>query len=435
MKQTLQTKLLQQQKLSQKQIQSLHLLTLNNEELNCFLQKEYLENPMLENGSRGTSPGSSSGAVRSGDRAEYLYETAAPEPEPDFLMRYFLEQLDPFAYTDLEWKIFKFMILMLDEQGFFPYSLEELRDNFHIPVSQGEKCLRLLRELEPCGVFQPDLISYLLYQLSASGQDTPSMRKLIEFHLKDAADGRLRLIADSLKVDAASVRQMLRQLKSLSPSPFARMGIFPENCDYIIPDIVTDYQDGTWEVALNDNWMENYSLSDYYIEMMHQTNDPELKAYFLEKYQRGRFILQKIVQRRSTILAVCNAVILRQEAFFLGKDRLVPMTLSDIAEDVGLAVSTVSRAIKNKYLQYPGGTVLMKLLFTSGVSCGESDEISSSGVIAVLADIIRSENKKKPYSDSKLAELLKSRGIEISRRTVAKYRVMANIPSTIERKE
>lgn len=347
---------------------------------------------MLENGGRLSSFDSFAGRVATGDKTNPFYETAAADP--DFLVRYFLEQLNPLVYTDTEWKIFKFMILMLDDQGFFPYSPEELQDSFHIPAPQAEKCLSILKGLEPRGVFQPDLTGYLLYRLSASGQDNAQMRKLIRCHLKDAADGRLRLIAESLRVEVAVVRQMLKQLKNFSPGPFAEIGIFSEACAYITPDILADYQNGTWEITLNDNWMENYSLSDHYVAMMRQTEDPELKAYFLEKYQRGRFILQKLVQRRDTILAVCNAVILRQEAFFLGKDNLVPMTLSDIAGDVGLAVSTVSRGIKNKYLQYPGGTVLIKSLFTSGIACSEKDEISSSGVMAVLTDIIRSENKK-----------------------------------------
>lgn len=430
MKQDLLAKPIQQQKISQKQIQSLHLLMMNNEELSRFLQNEYLENPMLENSGQIPPCFPTRGAVKPSDKTASYSEAAAVDT--DFLLHYFLEQLDPFAYTDIEWKIFKLLILMLDEQGFFPYSPEELCSSFHIPPAQTEKCLDILRSLEPRGIFQPDLKGYLLYQLPASGRDSARMQSLIQHHLEDIAAGRLRLIADSLQTDLAGVRQLIKQLRNLSPSPFSGMG--PGSCDYITPDILAEYQNGTWDVTLNDNWIENYSLSDYYIQMMRQTADPELKIYFLEKYQRGRFILQKTLQRRSTILTICNAVISRQEAFFLGKDILVPMTLSDIAADVGLAISTVSRGIKNKYLQYPCGTVLLKSLFTSGIACSES-EISSSNVISIITDIVRSENKKKPYSDSKLTELLNAKGIQISRRTVAKYRVLADIPSTCGRKE
>ena len=431
MKQALLTRPLQQQRILQTQIQSLHLLALNNEELNYFLQNEYLENPMLESNGVSVPSFSSDSVVRKTDEAAQFYEAEAVDS--DFLIHYFMEQLNPFAYTDSEWEIFKLMILMLDDQGFFPYSPEELCDYFQISSVQAAKCLKILQALEPPGVFQPDLKSYLLYQVCALGKDTVQMRTLIQCHLEDVAEGRLRLIADSLQTGQDVVRRLIKQLKGLSPSPF--IGIGTDACAYIMPDILADYQDGAWNIMLNDSWVENYSLSDYYIQMMRQSTDPNLKAYFLEKYERGRFILQKIVQRRTTILAICNAVVRRQEAFFLGKDCLIPMTLSDIAEDVGFAVSTVSRGIKNKYLQYPCGTVLLKSLFTSGIASSGEDEISSSGVISIITDIIRSENKKKPYSDSKQAEMLKNRGIQISRRTVAKYRLMADIPSTIDRKE
>ncbi len=430
MEQALLSKPLQQQKFSQKQIQSLHLLMMNNEELNRFLQNEYLENPMLE---CGNLPASYSGrsTVRPADNTASFYEAASGDA--DDLLRFFLEQLNPFAYTDLEWNIFKLMILMLDEQGFFPYSPEDLYSSFHIPPAQAAKCLEILKMLEPSGVFQPDLTSYLLYQLPASGKDTPRMKLLIQNHLEDIAAGRLRLIADSLQTDLADVRRLVKHVKSLSPSPFTGLG--QEACTYITPDILADYQEGTWEVTLNDNWIENYSLSDYYIQMMQQSQEPELQAYFHEKYQRARFILQKTLQRRTTILAICNAVIRRQEDFFLGKTPLAPMTLSDIAKDLNLAVSTISRGIKDKYLQYPCGTILLKSLFTSGISCDEKDEISSANITSMIKDIVRSENKKKPYSDGKITELLLRQGIQISRRTVAKYRLLADIPSTLERKE
>lgn len=431
MRQALLSKPLQQQKISQKQIQSLHLLMMNNEELNRFLQNEYLENPMLECGGSPAPSCLGRGAVKPADESASFHETAAGDP--DSFLRFFLEQLDPFAYTELEWKIFKFMILMLDEQGFFPYSPEYLYHAFHIPSAQAAKCLETLRTLEPSGVFQPDLAAYLLYQLPPSGRDTPRMKLLIQNHLEDIAAGRLRLIADSLQTDLAEVRRLIKHLRSLSPSPFTGLG--RETCAYVTPDILADYQDGAWEVTLNDSWVENYSLNDYYIQMMQQSADPELKAYFHEKYQRGRFILQKTLQRRATIIAICNAVIRRQEDFFLGKNPLVPMTLSDIAGDLNMAVSTISRGIKNKYLQHPSGTVLLKSLFTSGISRNEKDEISSANITSMIADMVRSENKKKPYSDNKIAELLQREGIQISRRTVAKYRLLADIPCTLERKE
>lgn len=430
MKQTLSMAPSQQQKMTQHQIQSLHILMMDNYELNEFLQNEYMENPMLEYNGSGIS--SSAGSiVRQNERDIPSCEPAAADG--DFLLQYFLEQLDSARYTNTEWKTFKIMILLLNEQGFFPYSPSDLCHIFHIPVSRAEKCLKALQSLEPAGVFQPDLKSYLLYQLQISGQDTPQMIHLTQHHLENIAGGKLRTIADDLHADIPAVRRLIRQLKTLSPTPLA--GLNQDANTYLTPDILADYQNGVWELSLNDNWIGNYSLNDYYLRMMQQASEPHLKIYFQEKYERGRFVIQRIEQRRTTILSICSAIIKHQENFFLGRGSLTPMTLSDIAEDLNLAISTISRGIKNKYLQYPHGTILLKTLFTSGVTSNDTEGISSSNVIRLIEDIIRTENKKNPYSDNKLAELLKEQGIQISRRTVAKYRVTANIPSTLERKE
>lgn len=430
MKQTLSMKPSQQQKMTQRQIQSLHILMMDNYELHEFLQNEYMENPMFEYNSSG-APTSAKSTVKQNEGDSLSCEPAAADG--DFLLRHFLEQLDSARYTNSEWNTFKFMILLLDEQGFFPYSPSDLYHTFHISIPQAEKCLKALQSLEPAGVFQPGLKNYLLYQLQSSGQDTPRMINLIQHHLENIAAGNFRTIADDFHTDIPSVKRLVRQLKSLSPTPLAGLG--QDANTYITPDILAVYQDGAWNVALNDNWIGSYSLSDYYLRMMQQTAEPDLKIYFQEKYERGRFVIQRIEQRRATILAICGAIIKRQENFFLGRGSLAPMTLADIAEDLNLAISTVSRGIKNKYLQYPHGTILLKTLFTSGVARNDTESISSSNVICLMKDIIRSENKKKPYSDNKLAELLKEQGVQISRRTVAKYRLMAGIPSTLERKE
>lgn len=424
-----QASIIQQQKITQHQIQSLHILTLDNVELNEFLQNEYSENPLMEYSAVKPFSANWNSSVSSKDDFNYP-EIAAKDS--DALLNFFLEQLNPCLFSKTEWSTFKLLILLLDENGFFPYTPEDLFHTFQISPSVSSKCLEILRTLHPQGVFQPNMKKYLLFQLTHKNITDPNLFQLIERHLGHIASGEFRCIADDLDISLPEVRKIIRQLKELSPRPLS--GGYPENAAYITPDILSVYENGQWDISLNDEWIGNYSLNDYYIKMLHQSSDPELKSYFQKKYERANFIIQRIEQRRTTILSICQAIIQRQEKFFLYGGPLIPMTLSDIASDLGFAVSTISRGIRNKYLQYPHGIVLLKDLFTSGIAGSKDTDVSCTKVIETIKIIIASENKKKPYSDNKLAALLNQKGIKISRRTVAKYRMNAGIPSTVERK-
>lgn len=420
----------QRQVFSQSQIQSLHILMMDNYELQEFLQKEYTENPLLEHTGQAYVPPYASGRADAPPTCGYQIPDTR---DSDFLIRYFLDQLNPAEFSGLQWKMLKFMILLLDDDGYFPYSPEDLSVLFQIPVSISEGCLHKLQALEPCGVFQPDLKSCLLYQLSVRQENTPQLTRFIQEHLEDAASGNLKKISQDMGLSASVVRDFIRQIKKLSPRPLSGMSHDPGS--YIIPDILAGFSDGVWTLTINDSWMGSYSLNDYYLKMMQNSPEPQLKAYFQEKYKRASYILQRVEQRRNTILSICRAIIKRQNRYFTHHDGLVPMTMSDIAGDLDVAVSTVSRGIKNKYMQSPRGTLALKAFFTSGVASGtDAEDVSCTKVISMMKRIIQTEDKKKPYSDSRLAELLKKQGVLLSRRTIAKYRLMEQIPNASERK-
>ena len=196
-----------------------------------------------------------------------------------------------------------------------------------------------------------------------------------------------------------------------------------------MPDILIDYQDSSWIIRLNDQWIGNYSLCDYYLNMMHTSQSPELKEYFRKKYNRVQLIMHSIEQRRETILKITSAVLEMAQAC---EDEEEITADVFAASDISMHTSTISRGIKNKYLQYPFGVVYLKDLFTS--SAGKKDNNSPITVKKQLKAIIASENPNKPYSDSTLSNLLKQKGIKISRRTVAKYREEIGIKSTYNRK-
>ena len=163
---------------------------------------------------------------------------------------------------------------------------------YHIPAESSAKCLGILQTLEPSGIFQPDIAHYLLYQLHINGIENQSYTRLILNHLDDIASGNLRTIADDLAISVPEVRQMIRLVKLLPPPPLT--GIGDSTNEYIIPDIIVEKSENNWNISLNDNWIENYSLNDYYIHMMQISTDALLKDYFEKKYKRVHFIFQQI---------------------------------------------------------------------------------------------------------------------------------------------
>ncbi len=199
--------------------------------------------------------------------------------------------------------------------------------------------------------------------------------------------------------------------------------------------MVCRLENGRLTAAVNDRWVDNYALSDYYLRMMLQTEEKELRQYLRKKYLQLKMIRTNIEQRRRTLLQITETVLRVQEDFFLSGSPVRPMTMQQTADELDLNVSTISRTVNGKYLQYPGGTLALKDFFRTGMqknifapSCSES-EITSR-----IADKISAEDAEKPLSDADLVRLLKEDGIDISRRTVAKYRQNAGILSSYQRK-
>ena len=210
------------------------------------------------------------------------------------------------------------------------------------------------------------------------------------------------------------------------------MDIQKDDTEYVVPDILISRQGEQWEVTLNDGWMGEYRYNDYYIHMMEKSQDPELQAYFKERLERAHFVVNSVEQRRKTIIRIVETVLELQKAYFEGTGGLVPMQQEDVAQILGIHVSTVSRAIKGKYIQYRK-TIPVKSLFTVGVSENSGENGISSDVIKKRICQLIAEEGEKSLSDQKLAEQLELEGITISRRAVAKYRIQMNIPDSRQR--
>ncbi|MDD2972984.1 MAG: RNA polymerase factor sigma-54 [Lachnospiraceae bacterium] len=432
----------QRQLLSQTQIQSLEILAMDSGELKEFLQEEYLENPLLDYSGKSESAGMEAlhntydyNAPRENRSEEYGEEEDKgkkdiPDQEEESVKTFLMDQLSRNDFTDREWALMEYLIDCLDETGFFTLSEEEVAAETKMPLMTVQGVLERLRHLEPFGIFAEDLKHCLLRQLEVKGLEDTDLWRIVENHLEDVADGKISNISRDMKLSTLEVRQYIEIICQLNPRPMNEF--ISVHANYIVPDIIFQKDEaGKWKVELNDNWVEDYHMNDYYLRMMNESKDGELASYFKLKLDRVRFIMSSIAQRRQTVQSISEAVLAHEMNFLEGKGFLEPMTMASLAEELHIHTSTVSRAIKGKYIQCPKGTIFMKNLFSGSVA----KAVGAMEIKELLKELIAGENKAKPYSDQKLAKLLLDQGIELSRRVIAKYREEMNIPGSFERRE
>lgn len=428
------------QTLSQAQLQSLNILGMSMTELQEFLQNEEIENPIVEYSAGGESEPVVTyreydrfynSANRDEDDEPDIYE---PKAQSQSIGDMINMQIDWSQITEKERKIIDFCIQSLDQSGYLYMTGTEIAKQVGAEPEQVEILLGKLKTLEPRGIFASGLEECLVLQIAGLEREEV-LEKIIRSHLNDVAEGRISSISRALKLSSAEVRKLIQVIKGLNPRPLNGYG--EEQAQYIIPDMILRCQDGLWTISLNDKWSGTLQVNDFYVRMMETAQDEELKAYFEEKLKRARFIISAIEQRRKTLEGIAEGILKRQEGYLLGHGRLKPMTLEEIADERGIHKSTVSRAIRDKYLLAPAGCFMIRSLFTTGISSGdgEGEEISRNAVKDRLKELVDGENKQRPYSDDQLAKLLKDEGMAISRRTVAKYRTELGIPGTFQRRE
>ncbi len=438
MEMTLQTR----QSLSQVQVQSLHILSMTMIELQEFMQNEEIENPLIEysGGRQGEElPVAYQDYDRfyngDGDRNEDgegdLHEMESARQSVEDLI---MTQIDWGKLQETERRIVDTCIQSLDRNGFLTISPAEIAGVLGTEKEAVERVLGMLRQLEPVGIFSAGLEDCLSAQVRGMEAEE-YLEQMIRRHLQDVAEGRISSISRALNLPTVEVRRLIRVLKELNPRPLNGYG--EERAQYIVPDIIVTHQDGQWTIGFNDAWTGSIGVNDYYLRMLETVEDAELKQYFEEKVQRARFVVNAIEQRRKTMRAIATEILKRQSGYLLGTEPLKPMTLEMVAEACQIHKSTVSRGIRDKHMLAPIGCIPMRALFTTGIS-GKADggaEISRNTIKERLKVLVETENRKKPYSDEQLVKLLGEDGIEISRRTVAKYRTEMGIGGAFQRKE
>ncbi|MBN6186892.1 RNA polymerase factor sigma-54 [Aneurinibacillus sp. BA2021] len=336
--------------------------------------------------------------------------------------------------TSFEKRILNFLIGNLNENGYLMISETEAADILNTEVQHIEEMIWLLQSLEPVGVGARSLAECLLLQLRDEPEEYTLAISIVEYHLEDLAEKRYQKIAASLGVTPQEVQQAADHVRTLNPRPGAEFAQGTPR--YIVPDVTVEKVENEYVVMVNESSMPNLTINRFYQQMLKKDEADTAQRYIQDKLNSALWLIRSIEQRRMTLYRVTQAIVEEQQSFFeKGTAGLKPMTLRDIAEKVGLHESTISRATSNKYVQTPRGLFELKYFFTTGLGRADGGEASSVlNIKEKIKAMIDKEDKKKPLSDQKITDILVKEGIEISRRTVAKYREEMNIDSSSKRK-
>ncbi|MDI6601108.1 MAG: RNA polymerase factor sigma-54 [Thermoanaerobacteraceae bacterium] len=331
-------------------------------------------------------------------------------------------------------KVCEYIIDSLDENGYLTVSLNDIALNVNENMYIAERALRIIQEFDPPGVGARDLKECLLLQLKARDILNDDIRNLVEHHLKDIAENKLTLIARKMNIDVLKVQHMIDILKTLNPRPGCNFSGY-NDMRYIVPDAIVRKIKGNFEIIINDGDIPRLRINKFYTQILQNNgrNSEEFK-YLNDKLQSAFWLIKNIEQRKNTLYNVIKAIVEYQCDFFdSGINGLKPLTLKQIAKTCGIHESTVSRATNGKYVDTPKGVYELKFFFKNGVT-NDGGEVSSESIKNLISGIIAKENPRAPLSDLIITKMLKNEGIDISRRTVAKYRDELGIPSSNRRK-
>jgi RNA polymerase sigma-54 factor len=337
-------------------------------------------------------------------------------------------------FTEEERVIGDVLIGNTDDNGYLHIPLEEAAFEAGADPEAVARTLRKMQDFEPSGVLARDLRECLLIQLRQQGLEDSPAAAIVRDHLNLLEAKRFDKLAKELRIRSDEVSQAVNLIAALEPKP--GRDYTAQEVRYVVPDVFVEKMDGEYVVMLNDDGMPRLRVSNAYRRLlMDQDGSSEAKSYIREKLSAAQWLIRSIHQRQSTLFKVTTSIVRFQRDFLdEGVRALRPLVLKDVANDIGMHESTVSRATANKYVHTPQGTLELKYFFTSSIRSSDGEGVSAESVKEQIRGIIESEDPRRPYSDQHIAQVLASNHIEIARRTVAKYReIMGILPSSKRR--
>ncbi len=378
------------------------------------------------------SPNSSSGAMRDddqpfqGETSEGLYEHLEWQ-----------KNLTPFSENDLA--IATAIIEAIDEHGYLTQSCEDILEAMGDPeteLDEVEAVLKRIQHFDPVGVAARDLRECLIIQLAQFSDDSPNIanaKMLINEYLDLIAGRDFRLLMRKTKLKEDELRDAIALIQTLNPRP--GLAITASRDEYVIPDVTVTKQKGRWVVELNPDSTPKINVNQHYASMARSAKSLADSQFIRGHLQEAKWFIKSLESRNDTLLKVTNCIVDFQQGFFeFGEEAMKPMVLNDIAEAVEMHESTISRVTTQKYMHTPRGIFELKYFFSSHVGTDDGGECSSTAIRAFIKKLVAAENPQKPLSDSKMAQLLAEQGINVARRTIAKYREALLIPPSNQRK-
>lgn len=374
-------------------------------------------------------------AGNSGPDEDTVYQGQTSETLQDYLR--WQMQLTPFSDTDLA--IAEIIIEAIDNNGLLTISCEDILDSLgldEVEADEVEAVLKRIQLFDPVGVGARSVQECLLIQLRQFSADTPYLaeaQSLIRDHTELLANRDFRSLMRVTKLKEDELKEVMRLIHSLNPRPGA--DVIREEQQYVIPDVSVVKVKGRWLVELNPDAMPKVRINQQYAAMSRTARNSSDSQFIRSHLQEAKWFLKSLESRNETLLKVANCIVQQQQAFFEhGEEAMKPMVLNDVAEMVGMHESTISRVTTQKYMHTPRGIFELKFFFSSHVSTESGGECSSTAIRAFIKKLVAAENPAKPLSDSKMADILMEQGINVARRTIAKYRESLFIPPSNQRK-
>lgn len=444
----------QKQVLSQRMQQSVEILQMHALALSEYAKELAEENPLLE--WTEEAPQAEERTEKLLQKLEWLkeadeqnrgyyhieQETAEQEEadsrygkkEAQSLREYLLFQINILKISEDHKKVLRFLAESTAESGYLEADVvQSLMERYHVKEATAARILEQFQSLDPVGVGARDLKECLLIQLRQKEASLLACH-IVEQHLEELAKNRLSYLAKQCRVSVAEITTALQEIRSCAPKPGSGFR-GEEPVGYIIPDILVEQKNGELLVTVNRSVTPHLQISSSYVAMLKQSAETETTEYISEKLKQAEWALQCISRRESTLQQTAECIVRRQKTFFLQPNgKLLPLKLADVAEALQLHESTVSRAVKEKYLQCERGVFPLHAFFSKALAAEGEDAVSADSIRQQIRNLIEQEDKKKPLSDRELTEQLTAQGIQISRRTVAKYREGMGIAGAAGRK-
>ncbi|MDC0371046.1 RNA polymerase factor sigma-54 [Flavobacteriaceae bacterium] len=482
LKQYLQYKL--SQKLSPQQIQLMKLIQLPTQAFEQRLKQELEENPALERGKEKEEDGfddiysdqdyEENEKINADDINidDYLSDDEIPSyrlqannhsaddesktipyASGTSFTQLLTDQLNTFRLENQDYKIAKFLIGSIDDSGYIRRSLLDLTDdlaftqNIFTDVETLEKVLKVVQQLDPPGVGARNLQECLLIQLQRKEQtpDTERAANMIENAFEQFTKKHYQKLLKKFNISEIELKDAILEIERLNPKPGSSFSNNLRSTEHVVPDFTIKIIDGELELVLNGRNAPELHISKSYNEMLlgYKASKEKSRAqkeavlFIKQKLDAAKWFIDAIRQRQQTLLLTMSAIMHYQKAYFLSGDeeQLRPMILKDIADEVEMDVSTISRVANSKYVDTPYGTKLIKEFFSESMTNDQGEEVSTREIKSILKTVIVEEDKKKPWTDEKLAKILKEKGYPIARRTVAKYREQLDFPVARLRKQ